>query len=61
MSYRTTTSGNTPRHEHQQERLRIARQVLAQVEAKYVRKRQRKQHLKRKDERQGRLAQRYVE
>jgi hypothetical protein len=61
MSYRTTTSGNTPRREHQQERLRIARQALARVEAKYARKRQLKQRLKPKEERQGTLAQRYEE
>ncbi len=61
MSYRTTTSGNTPRYEHQQERLRIARQALARVEAKYAGKRLLKQRLKRKDVRQGALAERFVE
>jgi len=61
MSYRITINGNTPLYEHQQERLRIARQVLARVEAKYARKRQLKQRLKRKDERQATLAKRFVE
>jgi hypothetical protein len=49
MSYRTNTSANTPRFERQQARLRIAREALARVEAKYARKRLVKQRAKSHD------------
>ncbi len=39
MSYKTPVSASRQQFERQQEKLRIARQALARVEAKYVRKR----------------------
>jgi len=54
MSYRTQTSADKPRFERQQERLRIAREALARVEAKYARKRLVKQPVER--QRQDRKA-----
>jgi hypothetical protein len=43
MSYKVPISANRRQFERQQEKLRIARQALARVEAKYARKR----HVKR--------------
>jgi hypothetical protein len=40
MSYKVPISASQQRFERQQEKLRIARQALARVEAKYARKRQ---------------------
>jgi len=39
MSYKVPSSTNGPQFERQQEKLRIAREALARVEAKYARKR----------------------
>jgi hypothetical protein len=39
MSYNVSLSTNRQQFERQQEKLRIARQALARVEAKYARKR----------------------
>src|SRR5215208_4514353 len=39
MSYKSTISTNGSQFERQQEKLRIAREALARVEAKYARKR----------------------
>jgi hypothetical protein len=39
MSYKGTMSANRRQFEHQQEKLRIAREALARVEAKFARKR----------------------
>ena len=46
MSYKPAISLSRPQFERQQEKLRIARQALARVEAKYARKR----HAKRPSE-----------
>jgi hypothetical protein len=43
MSYKVPIGANRRQFERQQEKLRIARQALARVEAKYARKRRVKQ------------------
>jgi hypothetical protein len=45
MSYKGTINTNRPHFERQQEKLRIAREALARVEAKYARKRHVKQRI----------------
>jgi hypothetical protein len=46
MSYKVPTRANREQLEHQQEKLRIAREALARVEAKYARKRHVKHPIK---------------
>jgi hypothetical protein len=43
MSYKSTSNAHSPQFARQQEKLRIAREALARVEAKYARK-QRMKH-----------------
>jgi hypothetical protein len=45
MSYKGMIRANRRQIEHQQEKLRIAREALARVEAKYARKRHVKQSM----------------
>ena len=44
MSYKSTNTTHGPQFARQQEKLRIAREALARVEAKYARKRPLKRH-----------------
>jgi hypothetical protein len=47
MSDKELISGNRPHYKHQQEKLRIAREALACVEAKYALKRREEQRVER--------------
>ena len=47
MSYKSTKTAHGPQLERQQEKLRIAREALARVEAKYASKRTMKHRLAR--------------